>query len=81
LALTPADIVASTLKIDVGVVEGLKKEKQLLIKETLEVSIYQPATDSIVEGVKTWENQQMDLTRCRWELDGSEEVRSYGLRP
>ena len=31
LALTPADIVASTLKIDVAFVGPLKKEKQLLI--------------------------------------------------
>ena len=32
LALTPADIVATTLKIDISVVETLKKEKQILIK-------------------------------------------------
>lgn len=32
LALTPADIVAATLKIPIDVVEGLKKEKQILIK-------------------------------------------------
>lgn len=32
LALTPADIVANTLKIPLGVAEGLIKEKQLLIK-------------------------------------------------
>lgn len=32
LALTPADIVAATLKISVDVVEGLKREKQILIK-------------------------------------------------
>jgi oxalate decarboxylase len=32
LALTPADIVASTLKIPISVVEKLKKEKQVLIK-------------------------------------------------
>ncbi|ETI26110.1 hypothetical protein G647_02887 [Cladophialophora carrionii CBS 160.54] len=31
LALTPADIVANTLKIDLSVAQGLKKEKQLLI--------------------------------------------------
>lgn len=31
LALTPADIVASTLKIDISVARGLKKEKQVLI--------------------------------------------------
>ena len=31
LALTPEDIVASTLKIPLSVVKGLKKEKQLLI--------------------------------------------------
>jgi oxalate decarboxylase len=32
LALTPPDIVASTLKISRGVVDKLKKEKQLLLK-------------------------------------------------
>lgn len=32
LALTPADIVASTLKIQIDVVEQLKKEKQILVK-------------------------------------------------
>jgi oxalate decarboxylase len=32
LALTPADIVASTLKLPIDVVEKLKKQKQLLIK-------------------------------------------------
>lgn len=32
LALTPADIVASVLKIPLDVVEKLKKEKQVLIK-------------------------------------------------
>lgn len=32
LALTPADLVAQTLKIPVGVAENLKKEKQLLIQ-------------------------------------------------
>jgi oxalate decarboxylase/phosphoglucose isomerase-like protein (cupin superfamily) len=32
LALTPADIVASTLKIPISVVNNLKKEKQLLLK-------------------------------------------------
>lgn len=32
LALTPADIVANTLKIPISVVRDLKKEKQLLIK-------------------------------------------------
>ena len=31
LALTPSDIVASTLKVDESVVKHLKKEKQLLI--------------------------------------------------
>lgn len=31
LALTPADIVASTLKIPLSVVKQLKKEKQVLI--------------------------------------------------
>ncbi|OCT49025.1 Oxalate decarboxylase OxdC [Cladophialophora carrionii] len=31
LALTPADIVANTLRIDLSVAQGLKKEKQLLI--------------------------------------------------
>lgn len=34
LALTPADIVASTLKIPISVVQNLKKEKQLLVKGT-----------------------------------------------
>ncbi|POS77366.1 hypothetical protein DHEL01_v204245 [Diaporthe helianthi] len=34
LALTPADIVASTLKIPVDIAAGLKKEKQILIKAT-----------------------------------------------
>lgn len=32
LALTPADIVASTLKIPISVVHNLKKEKQVLLK-------------------------------------------------
>ncbi|KAF2807016.1 putative oxalate decarboxylase oxdC, partial [Mytilinidion resinicola] len=32
LALTPADIVASLLKLPIDVVEGLKKEKQILIE-------------------------------------------------
>jgi oxalate decarboxylase len=32
LALTPADIVANTLKIPISVVEKLKKDKQVLIK-------------------------------------------------
>lgn len=32
LALTPADIVASTLKIPVDIAASLKKEKQILIK-------------------------------------------------
>jgi hypothetical protein len=32
LALTPADIVAAILKIDISVVEKLKKDKQVLIK-------------------------------------------------
>jgi hypothetical protein len=32
LALTPADLVASVLKIPIEVVEQLKKEKQVLIK-------------------------------------------------
>jgi oxalate decarboxylase len=31
LALTPADIVADVLKIPVNVVEGLKKEKQVIV--------------------------------------------------
>lgn len=31
LALTPADIVAAVLKIDISVVQQLKKEKQVLI--------------------------------------------------
>lgn len=35
LALTPQDIVASTLKIPLEVVKGLKKEKQLLLKKGL----------------------------------------------
>lgn len=34
LALTPADIVAAILKIDISVVEKLKKQKQVLIKGT-----------------------------------------------
>jgi oxalate decarboxylase len=34
LALTPADIVANTLKIPFSVVNHLKKEKQVLIKGT-----------------------------------------------
>ncbi|MCJ1279182.1 hypothetical protein MMC21_007006 [Puttea exsequens] len=34
LALTPPDIVASTLKVPLSVVKGLKTEKQLLIKGT-----------------------------------------------
>ena len=32
LALTPADIVAQTLKVNITFVEKLKKEKQILIK-------------------------------------------------
>jgi hypothetical protein len=32
LALTPADIVASTLKVPIGVVQDLKREKQVLVK-------------------------------------------------
>jgi len=32
LALTPADIVANTLKIPLATVQQLKKQKQLLIK-------------------------------------------------
>jgi oxalate decarboxylase len=32
LALTPPDIVASVLKIPIDIAEGLKKEKQILIK-------------------------------------------------
>jgi oxalate decarboxylase len=32
LALTPADVVASVLKISIDVVNDLKKEKQVLIK-------------------------------------------------
>lgn len=32
LALTPSDIVASTLKIPISVAQNLKKEKQLLVK-------------------------------------------------
>jgi oxalate decarboxylase len=31
LALTPADIVADVLKLPLNVVEGLKKEKQVLV--------------------------------------------------
>ena len=31
LALTPADIVASVLKVDLAVVRALKKEKQLIV--------------------------------------------------
>jgi oxalate decarboxylase len=31
LALTPADIVADVLKVPVSVVEGLKKEKQVIV--------------------------------------------------
>lgn len=34
LALTPADIVAQTLKIPLNIAEGLKKEKQLLIQSS-----------------------------------------------
>ena len=34
LALTPSDIVASTLKIPISVAQNLKKEKQLLVKGT-----------------------------------------------
>lgn len=34
LALTPADIVAAVLRIPLSVAEGLKKEKQVLIKGT-----------------------------------------------
>jgi oxalate decarboxylase len=34
LALTPADIVADVLKVPVGVVEGLKKEKQVIVHGT-----------------------------------------------
>ncbi len=33
LALTPADIVANTLKIPLDIAEGLVKEKQFLIKD------------------------------------------------
>jgi len=33
LALTPADIVAQTLKVPISFVEQLKKEKQVLIKK------------------------------------------------
>lgn len=32
LALTPADIVANVLKVDIEVVKHLKKEKQILLK-------------------------------------------------
>lgn len=32
LALTPADTVANTLKVDIDVVKHIKKEKQRLIK-------------------------------------------------
>lgn len=32
LALTPADTVATTLKIDIEVVKNIKKEKQRLVK-------------------------------------------------
>jgi oxalate decarboxylase/phosphoglucose isomerase-like protein (cupin superfamily) len=32
LALTPADTVANTLKIDIEVVKQIKKEKQVLLK-------------------------------------------------
>lgn len=32
LALTPADTVANTLKVDIEVVKHIKKEKQLLVK-------------------------------------------------
>lgn len=32
LALTPADTVATTLKVDIEVVQNIKKEKQRLIK-------------------------------------------------
>jgi oxalate decarboxylase len=32
LALTPADIVAQTLKVNISFVQQLKKEKQILIK-------------------------------------------------
>lgn len=32
LALTPADTVANTLKVDIEVVKQIKKEKQLLVK-------------------------------------------------
>lgn len=32
LALTPADTVANTLKVDIEVVKNIKKEKQRLIK-------------------------------------------------
>lgn len=31
LALTPADIVANVLKVDISVVKKIKKQKQLLI--------------------------------------------------
>ena len=31
LALTPSDLVASTLKVDESIVKNLKKEKQLII--------------------------------------------------
>ena len=33
LALSPADIVAQTLKVPISFVEQLKKEKQVLIKK------------------------------------------------
>lgn len=32
LALTPADVVATTLKVDIEVVKQIKKEKQVLVK-------------------------------------------------
>ncbi|KAK4218931.1 Bicupin, oxalate decarboxylase/oxidase [Rhypophila decipiens] len=38
LALTPADIVAQTLKIPIDIAEGLKKEKQLLIQQSASTS-------------------------------------------
>ena len=31
LALTPADIVADVLQIDIAVVQGMKKEKQVIV--------------------------------------------------
>ena len=31
LALTPADLVAATLNVSIEVVQGLKKEKQLIL--------------------------------------------------